>query len=86
MTTGSNTRTYMTARQAWHRLGYSRPDSLLRAWRVRGLPLYGWPGGHYLLDREDVSRFVQPAHTHGNTSREPTWRRRLAGPFETRAF
>jgi hypothetical protein len=51
----------MTARQACDRLGYSRPDSLLRAWRARGLPLYRRPGGHYLLALVDVARFVRPS-------------------------
>jgi hypothetical protein len=45
MTTESDTRAYMTARQACDRLGYSRPDSPLRAWHARGLPLYRPPGG-----------------------------------------
>jgi excisionase family DNA binding protein len=67
MTTESNTRAYLTTRQACHRLGYTRPDSLLRAWRARGLPLYRRPGGHYLLSREDVGRFVQPAAASGHT-------------------
>ena len=67
MTTNSNTRAYLTTRQAADRLGYSRPDSLLRAWRARGLPLYRRPGGHYLLSREDLVRFVQPAAARGHT-------------------
>jgi hypothetical protein len=67
MTTDSTTGAYLTARQACDRLGYSRPDSLLRAWRARGLPLYRRPGGHYLLDLKDVGRFVQPAAARGHT-------------------
>jgi hypothetical protein len=68
MATDSNTGTYLTARQASNRLGYSRPDSLLRAWRARGLPLYRRLGGHCLLSRDDVSRFVQPAAASGHRS------------------
>ena len=60
MTTESNTRAYLTARQAADRLGYSRPDSLLRAWRAKGLPLYRRPGGHYLLAVADLARLVRP--------------------------
>jgi hypothetical protein len=61
MTTDSNTRAYLTARQACDRLGYSRPDSPLRAWRARGLPLYRRPGGHYLLAVADLAQFVRPS-------------------------
>jgi hypothetical protein len=46
---------------ACDRLGYSWPDSLLRAWRARGLPLYRRPGGHYLLALADLARFVTPS-------------------------
>jgi len=63
--------TYLTTREACRALGYSRPDSFLRAWRARGLPLYQRPGGHFLLNREDVSCFVRLVkvreHRSGNT-------------------
>ena len=50
---------FLTSRQACDRLGYSRPDSFIRAWRARGLPLYRRPGGHYLVAGEDLERFVR---------------------------
>ena len=60
MTTDSPTR-YLTSREACHRLGYSRPDSFLRAWRTHGLPLYQRPGRHYLVACDDLERFVRRA-------------------------
>jgi hypothetical protein len=50
---------YVTTREACDFLGYCRPDSFLRAWRARGLPLYQRPGGHYLVASGDVERFVR---------------------------
>ncbi len=54
---------YLTTREACRRLGYSRPDSFLRAWRARGLPLYrrGAAFGQYLVAVSDLERFVEPA-------------------------
>ena len=49
---------YLTTRQATDMLGYSRPDSFLRAWRARGLPLYQRPGGHYLVSRGELDGFL----------------------------
>ena len=51
----------MTSREACDRLGYSRPDSFLRAWRAAELPLYRRPGGHYLVAWDDVEEFLEPA-------------------------
>ena len=57
----------MTTRQACDRLGYSRPDTFLRAWKARGLPLYRRPGGHYLVAVADLAGFIRPASLHTNT-------------------
>jgi excisionase family DNA binding protein len=58
-TNEEKTQSFLTTREACDRLGYSRPDSLMRAWRARRFPVYQRPGGHYLLSRDDVRRFVQ---------------------------
>jgi len=57
------TASYVTTRQAADRLGYSRPDSLLRAWRAHGLPIYRTASGYYRLALDDVGRFLRPAAT-----------------------
>ena len=57
---------YLTSRQACDRLGYSRPDSFLRAWRAAGLPVYQRPSGRHLVASGDLERFLRPvgpAHT-----------------------
>ena len=50
---------YMTTREACDRLGYSRPDSFLRAWRAAGLPVYQRPSGRNLVAWGDLERFVR---------------------------
>jgi excisionase family DNA binding protein len=62
-TSDATPQSYLTTREACDRLGYSRPDSLMRAWRARRLPIYRRPGGHYLLSWDDVRRFVQRVST-----------------------
>ena len=52
------TQSFLTTREACNCLGYSRPDSFMRAWRAAGLPEYKRPGGHCLVDRKDLGRFV----------------------------
>ena len=51
-------RSNLTTRQACDRLGYSRPDSRLRAWRSRGLPVYLTVTGLYRLALADVKRLI----------------------------
>jgi excisionase family DNA binding protein len=58
-TNEEETQSFITTREACNRLGYSRPDSFLRAWRAAGLPEYRRPGGHCLVDRKDLNRFVR---------------------------
>ena len=58
MTNDDPTTRYLTTAAAAEHLGYSRPDSFLRAWRARGLPLYQRPGGHYLVSTDDLERFL----------------------------
>jgi excisionase family DNA binding protein len=65
-TNEEKTQSFLTTREACNRLGYSRPDSFLRAWRGAGLPEYRRPGGHCLVDREDLSRFVRRDHSHAS--------------------
>ena len=67
MKTADTTPSYMTTREACERLGYARPDSFLRAWRAAGLPEYKRPGGHCLVAREDVNRFVRRADSRAAT-------------------
>ena len=50
---------FITTREACDQLGYSRPDSFLRAWRAAGLPLRKRPGGHYLVSWNDVETFLR---------------------------
>ena len=50
---------FMTTREACDRLGYSRPDSFLRAWRAAGLPLDQRPGGQYLVEWHDIGKFLK---------------------------
>ena len=45
---------------ACDRLGYSRPDSFLRAWRAAGLPIYEVPSGRKLISWSDFASFVGP--------------------------
>ncbi len=52
---------YYTTREACRHLGYSRPSSLLRAWRARDLPLYRRPGGRLLVSSADIERFLTRA-------------------------
>ena len=49
---------FVTAREAADLLKYSRPDSLLRAWRAAGLPIFRRPSGRILVAEVDVARFV----------------------------
>ena len=49
---------FVTTRQAADLLVYSRPDSFLRAWRRRGLPLRQTPGGRWLVARVDLEAFT----------------------------
>ena len=58
---GSEVAQFLTSREACDRLGYSRPDSFLRAWKAAQLPLYRRPGGHYLVALDDVAEFLAPA-------------------------
>ena len=47
-------------REAADLLSYSRPDSLLRAWRAAGLPVYKRASGRNLVAAADFEKFVQP--------------------------
>ena len=60
-TEGPEVGQFLTSREACDRLGYSRPDSFLRAWRAAELPLYRRPGGHYVVAWDDVEDFLSPA-------------------------
>ena len=55
------TNVYLSTREAADRLGYSRPDSLMRAWRSRDLPVYQTATGYYRLALADVERFLRLA-------------------------
>lgn len=50
---------FLTSRRACDQLGYSRPDSLLRAWRSVGLPVYRSLSGRNFVSVADVRRFVR---------------------------
>ena len=52
---------FLTTREACELLGYSRPDSFLRAWRASGLPLYRRGTGFYLIACDDVGKFLTAA-------------------------
>ena len=51
---------FLTSREACDRAGYARPDSLLRAWRAAGLPVYKRPSGRNVVAVEDFRRFIAP--------------------------
>jgi hypothetical protein len=51
---------YLTTREACDRLGYSRPDSFLRAWRAAGLPVWERPLGRKLVSWSDFANFIGP--------------------------
>ncbi len=51
---------FLTSREACDRAGYARPDSLLRAWRAAGLPVYKRPSGRNVVAVEDFERFIAP--------------------------
>ena len=51
---------FVTSREAADLLGYSRPDSLLRAWRAAGLPVYKRASGRNVLAVADFRRFLKP--------------------------
>ena len=71
MKTSDTTPSYMTTREACERLGYARPDSFLRAWRAAGMPEYKRPGGHCLVARGDLDRFVRRADSQVATDPGP---------------
>ncbi len=49
---------FVTTREAADLLSYSRPDSLMRAWRAAGLPIFRRPSGRILVAESDLARFV----------------------------
>jgi hypothetical protein len=49
---------FLTTREACDRLGYSRPDSFLRAWRAAGLPVWERPSGRKLISQSDFENFI----------------------------
>ena len=63
---------FVTTREACDYLGYSRPDSLVRAWRKANLKVYRTRTGRNVLSRADIERFAEPepmdAHS-GHTRR-----------------
>ena len=52
---------FIDSREACDRAGYSRPDSLLRAWRAAGLPIFRRASGRNLLAVSDFEKFIEPA-------------------------
>ncbi len=52
-------RRFLTSREACDRASYSRPDSLLRAWRKAGLPVYQRVSGRNLVALDDFAKFIQ---------------------------
>ncbi len=51
---------FLTSREACDELGYSRPDSFLRAWRGAGLPVFRRASGRCVVAVADVERFLTP--------------------------
>ena len=51
---------FLSSRQACDGLGYSRPDSFLRAWRAAGLPVFRRASGRLVIAMADVERFLSP--------------------------
>ena len=60
-------RSFLTSRRACDQLGYSRPDSFLRAWRTAGLPVYKRNSGRNLNAENDLDRFVSPERAEPST-------------------
>ena len=51
---------FVTTREAADLLSYSRPDSLMRAWRAAGLPVYRRRSGRNLVAVADFAKFIEP--------------------------
>ena len=54
---------FIDSREACDRAGYSRPDSLLRAWRAAGLPVYRRASGRLMVALADFEKFIAPEGT-----------------------
>ena len=50
-------------REAADLLSYSRPDSLLRAWRRAGLRVFKLASGRNVVAIADFEKFIEPQNT-----------------------